>query len=296
MTQLSDELLLAYLDGQLAKEQALGIGELAAANPEVSRRLLRLKKTQSHLIETFMAIREDERAVPFDMQFAEPEAAPRPPPPSPGPAPAPAKNAARAQAAAVSQDAAPRRKGAGGVALIALLAGMGAGYLGHAWFAPPIMVEPKLADRAAPAPQPPAWSVDLARFHAFFPRETLTPHPDAITNPELIGFQLAKVTGRPVAPPDFSRQGYSLVRGQTFKYGQDRVMQLTYAAAQEPPLVLYALPGGEEQAVKPGAHEGFQTVSFGASKLRFMLAAQKSNDDLTVLASVAQSQLLKKAQ
>jgi hypothetical protein len=176
-----------------------------------------------------------------------------------------------------------------------LLAGLGGGYLAHAIFAPKIVVAPKIEDRAgAGAAASPEWISELAQFHAFFPGETLTPHPDAITNPDLIKFQLAKITGRPIAPPDFARQNYNLVRGQTFNFGATRMMQLTFASKSEPPLAVYVVPGGEERPITKAARDGFNAVGWSSPHLRFLIAAQKSTDDLSVLATVAQSQLSKR--
>ncbi len=291
MTQLSDELLLAYLDGQLDRTQAIGIADLAEYNPEISRRLLRLKRTQSHLMETFAAIRMDERAVPPELSF--PDAAPKVqisqpaandalPPPMPAAVAAPARAEGRSRSPLL-------------VAL-ALIVGAGAGFAGNAFITKPMAGPPKIEDRASQvAPTTPGWITDVAKFHAFFPKETLTPHPDAITNPELIRFQLTKVAGKPLTPPDLSRQGYELVRGQVFNYEPDRMMQLTYASKTEPPLAFYIVPGGQDSALAPAKHDDFRSFAWGEGQVRFLLAGQKNEDDLKVLATIAQSQMAKKS-
>lgn len=292
--QLSDELLLAYLDGQLERAQAMGIAELAEDNPEVSRRLLRLKRTQSHLMEAFSAIRQEERAVPLDLQFPDfkPQSDMRA---------APAVNAAPPLAAEpmAAPAAVPAHSGGGWRAplfgLCVLAIGLGVGYGARALMTQPIAGPPKIEDRAAAtAPATPNWIADVAKFHAFFPKETLTPHPDAITNPELIRFQLTKVSGKALVPPDFSRQGYSLVRGQAFNYPPQRMMQLTYASKTEAPLALYVVPGGENSAIVAATHDGFRSAGWGSSGVRFLIASQKNPDDLKVLAAIAQSQVTKK--
>src|ERR1700722_4657478 len=72
MTQLSDEFLLAYLDGQLEKGQAAEVTQLASANVEISRRLMRLKRTQTQILETFGSFAREEIALPRSVfQFDE---------------------------------------------------------------------------------------------------------------------------------------------------------------------------------------------------------------------------------
>ena len=49
MTHLSDEFLLAYLDGELEKAQTAEVSRLAGTNPEVSRRVARLRRLRRSL-------------------------------------------------------------------------------------------------------------------------------------------------------------------------------------------------------------------------------------------------------
>src|SRR5262249_45031132 len=64
MTHLSDEFLLAYLDGQLEKGQTAEVSKIAGANAEISRRVERLRRTQAQLIETLGGFAQEEIAVP----------------------------------------------------------------------------------------------------------------------------------------------------------------------------------------------------------------------------------------
>ena len=64
MTQLSDEFLLAYIDGQLERRQSGEVSQLASTNAEISRRIARLKRSQAQLIESFGAFAREEIAVP----------------------------------------------------------------------------------------------------------------------------------------------------------------------------------------------------------------------------------------
>ena len=288
MTQLSDEFLLAYLDGQLEKAQAGEVSQLANVNVEVSRRIACLKRTQAQLIESFSVFAREDIAVPKEILQLE-ESASRPVPKdrvSPYAAVKPREE--KRQPDAIRQTLFIAAVFAGG-----LLGGYGA----TVFTSPRTPLPAKDADRAPAAAVPASsWAGDIARFHSFFPRETLTPYPDAIANPELIRFQLSKITAKALTPPDFTRQGYSLYRGQTFNYRQDRMMQLTYASKTEPPLTLYALPASEfpESPVVVQVLGSNKAVSWVTDRVRFLLTAEKNEEDLKLLAVIAQSQMPKK--
>lgn len=281
MTLISDEFLLAYLDGQLEAGQSRSVTQMAAANAEIARRLVRLKRTQSFLMETFGAFARDTAISPpsqppfFDQGFAD------------------------GADQGVSYE--PRKRAVGGrrktltIALLGL--GLAAGYAGNAYLTRPVQTVQKIQDRQLPVLSPvAAWTNDVARFHSFFVKESLTSHLDAISNSDLIRLQLQKAAGKAISPPDFSRQGYTLFRGQMFLYNQERMMQLTYTSPADPPLALYVLPAPRLADTPMAIH------SFGASKgvswiddrVRYLLIADKRDDDLKVLAVLAQHQMRKK--
>jgi anti-sigma factor RsiW len=288
MTHLSDEFLLAYLDGQLEKGQSAQVTDLIAENAEVSMRVKRLRRTQSQLAETFGAIARENVVVPEGLiQPADAGARGR-------------ANTVSPTAAAKKAESNGRKGGTPGIFFLAVVfaSGILGGY--SATFL-------KTAQAVAPqkdSERPPreffdqaAWPADITRFHSFFPRETLTPYPDAISNPELIRFQLSKITARAITPPDFSYHGYTLFRGQTFNYRQDRMMQLTYASKTEPPLTLYVLPASEASDVGIATQSLGSThaVSWIADRVRFLLTGEKNIEDLKILAVLAQSQILKRS-
>ncbi len=287
MTHLSDEFLLAYLDGQLERAQSSEVSQLASVNAEVSRRVARLKRTQAQLMESFGAFAREEIAVP-KMALQSEESDGKQAQKGKAAAPLSAAKAAEQKPNAVRQM----------LFVLAVFAGGLLGGYGATMFtdqrAP---LPPKDTDRPPAATIPlSAWSSDIVRFHSFFPKETLTPYPDAIANPELIRFQLSKITGKALAPPDFSRQGYTLYRGQTFNYRQDRMMQLTYSSKTEPPLTFYALPAAEfpDSPIALQALGSNKAASWVADRVRFLLTAEKNEEDLKVLAVMAQSQMPKK--
>jgi anti-sigma factor RsiW len=287
MTQLSDEFLLAYLDGQLEKGQSAEVSQLASANAEISRRVARLKRTQAQLIESLGAFAREEIALPKLAEDAEEK-------PARKEAPSPRAPAAAAAAPVPKEPDAVKKM----LFVIAVFAGgLLGGYGATLLSTPTAPLPPKDMDRPPSARiSPTSWAGDIAGFHAFFPKETLTPYPDAISNPELIRFQLSKITAKALLPPDFSRQGYTLYRGQTFNYRQDRMMQLTYASKTEAPLTLYALPAMElaDSPVALQVQGANKSANWVSDHVRFLLTAEKNEEDLKVLATLAQAQMPKK--
>ncbi len=285
MTHLSDEFLLAYLDGQLEKAQTAEVSQLAGSNPEVSRRVARLKRTQAQLMETLGGFAREEIEVPHGALQLEG-----------GDAKAKVKAAVPARAA----EAAQNRPGTAGRTLLVTVvfaAGLLGGYGATFLIPQQAPLPPKIADRPLAALFTPAsWSADIAKFHSFFPKEMLTPHPDAIANPEFIRFQLSKISAKALTPPDFTHQGFALFRGQSLKYNQDNMMQLPYSSKTEPPLTLYVLPadGYSDSAVNAQAFGSYRAVSWVSDRVRFLLTAEKNEEDLKVLAVIAQSQMPRK--
>src|SRR5208337_56300 len=177
MTQLSDEFLLAYIDGQLERRQSAEVSQLASKNVEISRRVARLKRSQTQLIESFGAFAREEVAVPRSaLQFDDNEGKqlyrekPKP------------RTAAQSPAH-IEPDTVRKM-----LFVIAVFAGGVFGGYGASILTGQRAPAPAKDTERAPAAQlsPSSWPADIVRFHSFFPRETLTPYPDAIANPELI--------------------------------------------------------------------------------------------------------------
>ncbi len=286
MPYLSDEFLLAYLDGQLEKGQSAEVSRLASSDAEVLRRVDRLKRTQAQLIETLGGFAREDVPFPHNvLDFDENDTKQKPKTVLHVPPQTEDKKSSGAIAKALFL---------GMVFACGLVCGYGALLIAGK---PPAPLPPKTTDRPPSATVSPAsWATDIARFHAFFPREMLTPYPDAISNPELIRFQLGKVSGKALNPPDFSNQGFTLYRGQTFNYAQERMMQLTYSSKTEPPLTIYVLPAPsyKDSTVASQTLGSFKAVSWVSDRVRFLLTGEKNIEDLKVLAYLAESQMPRK--
>ena len=56
MIDLSDDVLMAYVDGQLDKPQAAVVGRLLRDDRDLAYRVSRLQQTQAQLLDTFGAL------------------------------------------------------------------------------------------------------------------------------------------------------------------------------------------------------------------------------------------------
>ena len=263
MIDLSDELLMAYVDGQLDKPQTSVVAQILRDDPDLAVRVSRLQQTQAQLLDTFGALLRE------------------------GPSGnAREKRAKRGQGGLL----AGRNWLAAGTALLLVLFGAGAG-LGGAYFAG--MMKGGMAKELAQLP-PTNWPGDIAEFHAFFTTDSMRVSPESQSNPEMVKFQFSQAFGG-MSLPDLSDQGLKLVRGQMLNYRGNKVMQLAYVGKSQPLVALYIGGGGMEAEMSPGMFGDVRTVSWNSSDYRFVLAGSMPAQALQALAVITRAQLGKNA-
>jgi len=263
MTDLSDELLMAYIDGQLDKPQASVVGGLLRHDGELAKRVRRLQDNQARFLELFGALVRD------------------------GAAGAPKTSASRqAHGNGSSRDTAAVLTA--GVAGLLLVFGASVGFT-TAYYSG-VAREPGTMEVQMP---PANWSEDIAELHGFFTAETLTASRDSQANPEVVKFQLGKLSSHPALLPDFSQHGLRFVRANTLSYGGNKLMQLVYTGKSDPLVAVYVTAGDTNLPVSPGHFGDVKTVSWGENGLRFLIAADMTQEALRALAAVAQAQLRK---
>jgi anti-sigma factor RsiW len=262
MTELSDELLMAYIDGQLDKPQASVVNQLLRRDEALARRVRRLQESQGKFLGLFGALVRESAA-------AAPRAATRP-------------------SSRVGGDIGLTDR-AGlvttGIAALLVIFGASVGFT-TAYFSG--MARDGAADEMA---MPPAnWSEDIAEFHAYFTPETLSAGRDGQTNPETVRFQLGKLAAQPAPLPDFSQHGLRFVRAQALSYRGNKLMQLVYTGRSDPFVAVYIAGGDDESPVLPGRFRDVKTVSWSQDGLRFLIAADMTEEALRALAAVARAQ------
>jgi anti-sigma factor RsiW len=255
---LSDQLLLAYVDGQLDRPQASIVAQLVRDDRDVAQRVTRFQQTQTQFLDTFGALLREGSS-----------------------------SAARAQKTAYARQAAKPKAVAGKLVTAGLLVLTGAGIGLTGAYATGLLVD----HPAKEIIQMPAsgWPGDIAEFHSFFTKESLLVSPDSQTNPEMVAFQLSQNFGG-LSIPDFREQELDFLRGQMLTYRGDRVMQIIYAGKNEMLVALYVGNGGLDIALAPGRFGDLNTMSWTAGERRYVLAADMPHQALRALAVIAQAQ------
>lgn len=269
MTQISDELLMAYVDGQLDKPQASAVGRMLHEDSDLARRVERIRQTQARLTESFGAmLRNSSSGSLSSLQERKAAGAPR----------------------LLQFFRYPLPAAAIAAALIAL--GIVGSFAVSSLFSKG-EPKPKIIEKIASEAAAGTWTEEITKLHAYFSRDTVTAGFEAQANPELVRFQLSKIARKAIPLPDFTKHGLAFNRGQLLNYRGARMMQLLYAGKGEPFVALYILPGGPDQALAAGSPGEVKTVSWSADGVRYILASELPPDALRALGAVAQSQLAK---
>lgn len=258
MIDLSDELLMAYVDGQLDKPQAAVVTRIMRDDQDLAYRVSRLQETQAQLLDTFGALLREGNS---------------------------GGGRAKQKASGASVSGLSNSMMTIAAALLILLSGAGLGVSGA-------YVSGIFNGSAQEIVQlPPSnWPEDIAEFHSFFTKEAVEVSPQSQSNPEMVKFQLAQLFNN-VPVPDFSEQGLQFARGQTLSYRGNKVMQLLYAGKREPLVALYVGAGGLDMPMTPGRFGDVNTVSWSANELRYVIASNMPHQSLQALAVIGKSQL-----
>jgi anti-sigma factor RsiW len=265
MTELSDELLVAYVDGQLERKQSRAVEKVLEQDDVIARRVHALKNAHSRLEAAFEAILAGEEAIVA------------PPPGTQG-------------AGFFITWASAAKIGLAGAGLVAAFALALAGY---GW---PIVLPNLAGDRSGAADVewtgslPSAWQDDVVRAQALLSRESLSVSPEGQANQDLIGFQLAQSVGPGLKVPDLKPEGFRFMRGQLLRAGDEPVAQLLYLGDSGAPLALYATKG--EGAAEPAftAHGAIGGVGWSDEGITYLLAGELDAARLMQLADTIKKQ------
>jgi anti-sigma factor RsiW len=265
MIDLSDEVLMAYVDGQLDKPQASVVGRLLRDDRDLAYRVSRLQQTQAQLLDTFGALLREGMSVSGST----------------------ARTGAPRKAGETPSGGRLITLGMGG---LLLLLGASAGFTAAYYSG---FIAAAADQKPVIQAQIPNWPSDMATFHAFFTKEAMAVSAESQSNPEVIKLQLSQLA-KPATLPDLSAYGLKFVRGQMLSYHGNKVMQLIYMGRSEPLVAIFIGVGGLDMPFTPGSFGDVKTISWSADELRFVVASDMPLQPLRALAAVAQSQLAKK--
>jgi anti-sigma factor RsiW len=251
MTELSDELLVAYVDGQLARAQTKAVEKVLKQDEVIARRVEALKEAHSRFENAFEAILAGElneitlRADPY-VRTTEPV---------------------------------PQTKGKpiASVVLIAILAAL-AGY------AVPVVL-PELTPVRYVLPKqtarmPLSWQDEVARTQSLLTRSSLEVGLNSQGNRDLVAFELAQAIGPSLKVPNLDPQGLKLVRGQLLQFRGKPLGQILYLGARGAPVALYALPSDAKNEPEFSMVGDVGMVSWSEDGISYLFAAEADEDFL----------------
>ena len=291
MSQLSDELLLAYLDGQLDTPQARSVERMIGGDTALRTRIYQLKTTQGYLIQTFETLARRTRAStgaaarPANARHGKPGrqalAHPRPS----------EDNRLHSDAKTSDQSRKPRNRvnmmvWAGVLSVLMALVGYGAGKWMRVNSHPPV----EKIDARVPVPAN-RWADDVAQLHAHFTTASVATDPESQSNRELVQMHLSRILNSSIPVPRFDDHDLTFRRGQVLNYRGTRMMQLSYAGPNDELVALYVMPGGPDASPAVTASGEVTTLHWSADGVRYVMAGQGAENAVRALAAVAMSQI-----
>lgn len=258
MTELSDDLLVAYVDGQLARKQTRAVEKVLEQDDVIARRVVALKDAHGRLEAAFDAILAGEEA----------EVSAMPVPQRPG----------------IFIEWGTAAKVA--LASAGLIAALVLAIAGYGW----PLVMPELARHPSGEAFPeytgslPSWHEEAARAQALLSRASLEVGLESQGNQDLIAFQLGQAIGPSLKLPDLQSRGFRFVRGQLLRSGGEPVAQLLYLGTSGAPLALYAKKGEGSDAPQFKPYGAIGGVAWSEGGITYLLAGEEDEGVLMRLA------------
>jgi anti-sigma factor RsiW len=264
MTELSDELLVAYVDGQLARKQSSAVEKVLEQDDVIARRVEALKDAHFRLEAAFDSILAGE-----ELEVAKPE------PGRPG---------------LFVPWATAVKVGLAGTGLVASLMLMIAGY---GWS----LSMPELSRTSSSVSDPeytgslaPSWQETAARAQGLLSRESLEVTLESQGNLDLVAFQLSQAIGPGLKLPNLDTQGYRFMRAQLLRADEEPLAQLLYLGTSGAPLSLYAKKGDESEAPAFKRYGGIGSVAWSEDGIAYLLAGEADEPALMRLAETIRSE------
>ncbi|MET0668041.1 MAG: hypothetical protein ABWZ01_05995 [Methyloceanibacter sp.] len=266
MTELSDDLLVAYVDGRLADKQSGAVARVLEHDDVLARRVRALKAAHDRLEAAFDAILAGE-----EME--------------------------------VTAEPAPERRPGffvpWSIAVKAGLAGTGivaaSVFLIATFGLPRAAPEPPrhASDVAAPdytGSLAQSWEEQAARAQAMLSRAGLEVGLESQSNRDLVAFQLGHAIGRPITLADLADHGFRFVRAQLLRTGEEPLAQLLYLGPAGAPLALYAKRGALSAAPAFKRYGTIGSVAWSDKGVAYLIAGEEDKVRLMQLAQAVRHQ------
>lgn len=262
MTELSDDLLVAYVDGRLEHKQTSALEKVLGQDDVIARRVVTLEDAHRRLEAAFEAILAGEEA----------EAASQPVPRAPG--------------LFIPWETLVK----GGLAAAGIVIAAGLLLAGYGW----PLTAPEFAGRPAAmeivGSLPADWRKEVARAQGLLSREGLEIGADSQSNPDFVAFQLGQAIGSELTPPDLAAQGFRFARAQILTFDGEELAQLLYLGQSGAPLALYAKKGGKDAAPQVTRHDAIMGIAWSQGGVDYFLAREGDEASLRRLAEAVRAE------
>ena len=257
MTELSDDLLVAYVDGQLARKQTRAVEKVLDQDEVIAARVEALKQAHNRLEAAFEAILAGEE---MDVSAVS----------------VPVQESSLSERSVVKVALA-------GVGIAVVLAAVGYGW--------PLSF-PGLTqgsqDVTLPlqtAPVTSGWQEEAARAHALLSRASVEVGLESQSNRDFVAFQLSQILGANLKLPNLEPQGFRFVRAQALRSGGEPLTQILYLGATGAPLALYAKKGEGSRMLTPKHYGAIGTVAWAEGGVAYLLAGEAEDSLLMRIAT-----------
>ena len=259
MTELSDELLVAYVDGQLARKQTRAVEKVLDQDDVIAARVEALKHAHNRLEAAFEAILAGEEV---DVSAA----------------------SAPVQEGALSEGRIAKLA----LACIGIAVALVFAAIGYGW---PLSLPGHTPDpRSGPlvpltASVAPGWQEAAARAHALLSRASVEVGLESQGNPDFVAFQLAQILRTNLKLPNLEPQGFRFARAQVLRFGDEPLIQILYLGSSGVPLALYAKKGEGSGTLTPQHYGVIGTVAWAEDGVAYLLAGEAEDTLLMRIAT-----------
>lgn len=277
MTELSDELLVAYVDGQLARDQSKAVERVLENDEIAAQRVEAMRAAHTRLEAAFDAMLANELSAMTDLHR---------------------QDASAAAGQATGLLSMLRQGGAVAViggAMCLVMAGAVAGYALRATPEPTALVPGANVPIVTGAVAARDWRDDLIIAHMLFGRETLTIGLETQGNIDLVRFQLANAVGTELQIPDLRSSGLEFSRAQLFSRDGDAIAQLAYLPEKGDPVALYARwDKGSDTPSENRQIDGVSAAGWRQQDVSYLLAGRMPLADMVTLAQTVRRMIADK--
>jgi len=256
MTELSDELLVAYVDGQLARKQARAVEKVLDQDDVIAKRAHALREAHARLERAFDAILAGDEAEISSLASA----------PAPVSVTAPATNVRQSRWSL---------RIIGATFAVAVVAGA----LG--WLGATFDVVKLLRPGTTPVPVGLAtipWAEQASQAHALISRDTVEVALESQANREFVNLQLAREIAPMLKFPDLEAQGFEFVRAQLLRDGAQPLGLILYLPKEGAPLGLYVKRGHVAELPVWRQEGRITSVGWSEAGVTYLLVGEQRQD------------------